>query len=400
MENIQGQVNTVANNTTTQSPVQSKALDYLLSDTAVSSLQEDTSTLINRAEQSFQTNTQAAAATRDFTKGRAEMTFQNEADTLTQQGLLARQGMRESRGLASAMSQFQVFDDTINKQMNNLKLIKEDALRAADMDYYTRVSQAEMNLIETQVKATDSMFQKLFGIAGISQQQQSFQLAQRAQKFNEQEKLGSIALEYGLDLRPGETIDQVITRAMPLASEQKRLELNKLRAEINAENARAAQINYEIKSAKNKDAYLSNLSEENIALQLQRGMSYTDLVGEKPTNEHLTRVNNAYTKVKLGGINAEVSSIKKEGVSRDQAFKAANESLTAQGIQLTPEDEIRIKQSINDIYGEPKNGIFGDMFKSDKQKSNERTYNTIINSNPKLSQTQIDQLKKQYNIKY
>ena len=371
MENTQGQVNTVANNTTTSSPVQSKALDYLLSDTAVSSLQEDTSTLIKRAEQSFQTNTQAAAATRDFTKGRADMTFQNEADTLTQQGLLARQNMRESRGLASAMSQFQVFDDTINKQMNQLKLIKEDALRAADMDYYTRVSQAEMNLIETQVKATDSMFQKLFGIAGISQEQQSFQLAQRSQQFQEQERIGSIALEYGLDLRPGETIDSAITRAMPMASEQKRLELNKMRAEINAENARAAQINYEIKSAKNKDAYLSNLSEENLALQLQRGMSYTDLTGENPTNEHLTRVNNAYTKVKLGGINAEVSSIKKEGVSRDQAFKAAKESLTAQGIPLTPEDEIRIKQSINDIYGEPKRGIIKTMIENNKAANQE-----------------------------
>ena len=354
MENTQGQVNTVANNTTTQSPVQSKALDYLLSDTAVSSLQEDTSTLIKRAEQSFKTNTQAVAATRDFTKGRAEMTFQNEADTLTQQGLLARQGMRESRGLASAMSQFQVFDDTINKQMNNLKLIKEDALRAADMDYYTRVSQAEMNLIETQVKATDSMFQKLFGIAGISQEQQSFQLAQRSQQFQEKERIGSIALEYGLDMRPGETIDQVITRAMPLASEQKRLELNKLRAEINTENARAAQINYEIKSAKDKNAYLSGMTVDDMRIALANGAGYTDLMGDNPTPEQATRVRTAYTELKTGGMKAELKAAKEKGTSRAEALDVVKESLRMDGINLTPEDEMILSGLITETYGTPK----------------------------------------------
>lgn len=282
MDNEIGQVNTVANNST---PVQSAALDFLLGDEAVSSAKRDTRKLIDIAEENFETTKKGAAATRDFQKGRAMEEFEINADTLTRQGSAARLGMRESRGLASSMAQFQIFDDTINKQMNQLERNKSDALRAADMDFYTRISDAQMNLINTQIQATNSMYERLFGIAGISQQQQQIQLSQRAQEFTEQSQMGGIALEFGLDLQPGETMQGLITRAMPRADEKRQLELKQIQSQIAYTQAQTAEIGRARQSAERMKSYLNGLSEDQKKTLLVAGkITAEDLIEAGDTN--------------------------------------------------------------------------------------------------------------------
>ena len=61
-------------------------------------------------------------------------------------------------------------------------------------------------------------------------------------EFGKEQAVGSIALQFGLEVRDGESLTSIIDRAKPFAAEDRRLELEAAQSQINLVNAQMADI--------------------------------------------------------------------------------------------------------------------------------------------------------------
>lgn len=166
------------------------------------------------------------------------------------------------------MAAFRELTSTSDKQLNDLAQRKQELILQNDAIGAQKIADLELQALDYKQKATQQVFNNLLGISGVVQQSEQFKLQQRVQSFQEEQTKGSIALQYGVEALPGESLDQLITRVSPLASADRQLELREIRARINAQEAQTAEIARKVKAGSN----LEGLSDESIALGITRGM--------------------------------------------------------------------------------------------------------------------------------
>ena len=130
---------------------------------------------------------------------------------------------------------------TTDQHLKDLEQRKQELMLQADAAGYKQVSDLQIKALEFKQQAEQQVFANLLGMANLGMQAKQEDRLSRAQSFQEQQTIASTALEYGLTVQPGETLDSIVTRAMPIASKQKRLELAKLQAETNRANAEATK---------------------------------------------------------------------------------------------------------------------------------------------------------------
>lgn len=310
------------NITSQRTPVQNAALNYALSDEMLSSNIASTNDIIARAEARQASGIQAAEAGRIAGQTRIENdAFFRQEDMLRDAGA-NRLAMRESRGMATSVAQFQVFDETVNAQIRDINRVKQEALANNDALYYQQLSNLELETLQMRMQATQQSFQNILGLAGLGLQQQDFGLRLRGQEFQEEQAIGNIALEFGLEVQPGDTIDSIVSRAAPLASESRQLQLDQIRAQIAHTKAQSAELARAARDRNSLNNFLNGLSTEDKAELIARGELTMDMLAKAGDTQGLSLMANVYRNNTVSGLAEEAAEMTGTADERISALRS------------------------------------------------------------------------------
>lgn len=152
------------------------------------------------------------------------------------------EGRAAGAGGVINMAAYTALKDDTNKNLKDLEDRKQSLILQNDSAAASKIADLQFKALEFQQQAQQQTFSNLLGIAnfGISSAQEK-RLAE-TQTFQEKQAISNIALQYGLDVKPGDTIDTITSKAMVFASEEQKARLAKLQSEIKYTNAQTAHI--------------------------------------------------------------------------------------------------------------------------------------------------------------
>jgi hypothetical protein len=304
----------------TNSTLQDTALSFLTSDRAVSSQQTNMKDIVSRAEKLTGATRDAAEAGRTAALTSADNVFGNDMRSMQTQSDNAYTAFAQSSQMGTSTAQYKLLNDTVQKNMNDIRGRMVEAQQTADYNYYTRLQEAELNEIKIRQDATQQQFQNLLGLAGIQQQKDSFLLQQKAQDFSQKQAIGSIALQFGLDVQEGDTLDSIIGRAAPLATEERQLELDQIRTQIAAQKASMARASAAVGAAKAGNGTIdSDILPQDLFEAVRGGsVSLTDAYKTAKTPEQVAAVQKGEEQLYKESISTQFESGSYK--TRDNAF--------------------------------------------------------------------------------
>lgn len=198
---------------------------------------------INEAISGIQKGAEASAAAITSQYDREIGYAKDQGDSMFTSALEAQRGFAQN---TAGLKQLATETD---KQLKDMEMRKQELILQGNAAAAGKISDLQLQAIQFRQQAQQQVFANLLGMAnfGLQAQQQETQRSQfeRQQNFQEQQAIGTVALEYGLTVKPGDTIESIVSRAMPLASKQKQLELQAMQAQINESNANIRRINAE-----------------------------------------------------------------------------------------------------------------------------------------------------------
>lgn len=145
------------------------------------------------------------------------------------------------RGFATNNAALKQLNDATTKQVNDLETQKQSLILQGNAQAAQQISALQVQAIQFQQQAQQQTFANLLSIGNYAQgvqtaQNQSAQF-QQTLDFNNQQAISNVALKYGLTVNPGDTLQSITTRAMPLASQEEKLQLSQIQSQIAANNA-------------------------------------------------------------------------------------------------------------------------------------------------------------------
>lgn len=206
---------------------------------AVSSIDSSIESAINNAIGNVDKSRQSSAQRIESAFGR-EIGYARES-----QANNVAESQNRQQGYATNVAALRELVGATDKQINDLESRKQEALLANDSAAYQEYSKLQMEGLKFKQESQQRVFTNLISTANFALNNASLQENKRqftiSQNSQEKQAISRIALEFGIPVREGDTIDSVTSRAAPLASQKQQLELSKMRAEINRANAEAAK---------------------------------------------------------------------------------------------------------------------------------------------------------------
>lgn len=223
----------------------------------ISSHQEPLS-LIKKAQESIASGAQSSAQATESVYGR------KIEDTKTGISSSLTAANEAQRGFATNTALLTQIIETGQKQINDLEQRKSELIMSGNAEAAGKIAELQVQEATMMVNNRQQVFQNLLSMAGLSFQEQGIRLQKEQFKqsvfeFDRQmqAKLGETALRYGVELKPGDTVESVIQRAMPRANEMQKLELEDMRlglllknSQIAVEKAQLGKLNRESEDAK------------------------------------------------------------------------------------------------------------------------------------------------------
>ena len=210
---------------------------------AVSSATSNIESTVNNAIRGTQSAT-------DMGRSRIESQFGRESSYAVDNAKRNFQNFSESRtGFGTQMAAFRNLVQTTDKEMKDLDMRREELILANDSAGAQRVADLQMKALEFKQKAAQDTFNNILQTGAFALQASAEQRAGReftanlqlnrdklnldilTQKKNEEAQMASIAAEFGVELKPGDSMADVVTRVAPMANSIKRAQLNQLLAE-------------------------------------------------------------------------------------------------------------------------------------------------------------------------
>src|SRR3990167_8380582 len=139
-----------------------------------------------------------------------------------------------SRGLGSASS-FALIDrieKSTEASLRDLDLRKKEALATGSMETASKIAELELTTIKNREEQKQQMFNNLISLYNVQTGRQQEERLKTSQTFSQQQAVSAVALKYGLEVKEGDTIDTITARAMPFASQEQRLQIEKEKADI------------------------------------------------------------------------------------------------------------------------------------------------------------------------
>lgn len=178
---------------------------------------------------------------------RLESQFGRERQNLEEAGANAVDDFRDSRsGFATNMVALRNLVKTTDDNLNDLETRKEEAILLGESEAAKAISALQLQSLTFKQQAEQNVFNNLISMSnfGLSlrqdaRAQEGLDLQKRSQTFTEKSALVQIGLEFGVPVSESDTMESVLARVAPMASEQRRLEMQKLTADIRNANAQA-----------------------------------------------------------------------------------------------------------------------------------------------------------------
>lgn len=197
----------------------------------------------------------AIASTKEGTAAetsRIESEFGREAGYARDKAQSEFTNFAESRsGFGTQMTAFRELVKTTDKYMADLEQRKQELILQNNSAGAAKIADLELKSLEYQEKAKQQVFNNLLSLSSFGLSAAQFDenkrqfgvtqgFAEKQLASQERQKASEIAIQYGVQMQEGDTIEDVITRAMPYASEKRQLELQSLRADIASKQAATA----------------------------------------------------------------------------------------------------------------------------------------------------------------
>ena len=281
-------------------------------------------------EQSY---TDAAAGLRtgnEASKQRIESVYNRERSGIQDAGQNAVGGFAESRsGFATQMAGLRAIVQTTDKNLNDLQQRKEELILQGDSQTATAISGLIIDKLKFKHDAEQQVFSNLLGMANYGQQkeQSAAQLAQSKTQFDQKMKydettaMTSIALEYGLQAQPGETLTTLYSRATSQmgADSPAALKIKQAQSEINRNNADILRIKNEIAKS---NAGTPNLKNTDLDAIVSASLANPTTMG--PLLQGLSKDQQTYVINKMSSAGGEQTAnyYKSTNVSKEDATSA------------------------------------------------------------------------------
>lgn len=151
------------------------------------------------------------------------------------------------RGFATNTALLTQINEQGQKSINDLEDRKQQLIMSGNADAASKISDLQVQQATMMLQNRQQVFSNLIALAGVNQQGQSIQLQkdsliQNQAQFDKtmQKQMGDTALQYGIQLKPGDTIEDVINRAYPKASAEEQFKLDDMKASLALKGAQTS----------------------------------------------------------------------------------------------------------------------------------------------------------------
>lgn len=127
------------------------------------------------------------------------------------------------------------------KAIKDLDQRKNEAIMQGDATAAGKIADLQLQKLTFEQNAAQQTFSRLLQTGQFALSAQQNQDAEKAQTFQENQATAAIALQYGLKVDPGDSLQDVVNKAMPLASQEEKLKLQQVQSQIAANNATTAK---------------------------------------------------------------------------------------------------------------------------------------------------------------
>lgn len=179
----------------------------------------------------------------EASNARIESSFERQKNALYEQGTSQATTANEARrGFATQTGVLkQIYADT-DKSVKDLEQRKQELILQGDSERAGQIASMQLKALEFQQTSAQNVFNNLLGMSNLGLSAKAEQRQQMADQFAQKQAVGAVALQFGLDIQPGDTLDSIITRAAPLASAQQKLTLQKAQAEMSLISAQVRKL--------------------------------------------------------------------------------------------------------------------------------------------------------------
>ncbi len=201
----------------------------------ISSTNSDLQTKLESAIQGVQTGADKSNQKIESEYGRERSYMEGTAN----ESFLA--GRAAGSGGVLNMAALRSLTETTDKSLKDLEQRKQELILTNDAAAATKISELQIKSLEFRQNAQQQVFSNLLGIANLGVQSAAEQRLAQQQTFTEKQAVSNIALQYGLKVLPGDTLDSVTSRAMVFASDEQKARLANLQSQTRKNNAEAAK---------------------------------------------------------------------------------------------------------------------------------------------------------------
>lgn len=158
-----------------------------------------------------------------------------------------------TRGFATNTATLKQLQSDTDKNLKDLEQRKQELILQGDANAASQVAGLQMKAIEFRQQAAQQVFSNLLGMAnfGVSVHGQEIQQSQFDQKmkFDTNAAMSDIALKYGLNVKPGETMESLYGRAAKDMGKDSpaALAIRQAKSEIDKNNAQIREISVQNK---------------------------------------------------------------------------------------------------------------------------------------------------------
>jgi hypothetical protein len=143
-------------------------------------------------------------------------------------------------GLSQNAMSLQMIQNDNNDTIKQLQASATAAMANGDVQFATQISQLQAQQYSMALNAKEAILSNLVqegsSVASLSQAQTA-QATQQEQQLND---MATLASKYGVTVQPGWSLQDVVNKVAPIASEQERLTLGTMQSQINSNNAQAS----------------------------------------------------------------------------------------------------------------------------------------------------------------
>lgn len=175
---------------------------------------------------------------------------ENQQDATTQQNITSVE--EASRGYATNYALLGQLQKQGKDAINDLELQKNSLIMSGDADAAKSISALQVQQATDLLANRQKVFDNLISLAGVANSAQQTKIQQQQVDDAKAQATASIALKYGVQQKPGDTLQDIVNRAMPQATQEEKLALMSTQADIDAKRAQTNLYNAQAAAANNK----------------------------------------------------------------------------------------------------------------------------------------------------